>query len=260
MQYHLDTIPVWEAMEQNTACPLCALYRRVEASEIERSLGGSVMEPDARIRVNEKGICARHHGQLFAMQNRLGHALLVDSHTKELLKKLEGLEKRAASCEKRGLFGGGLVRFQLLLEGFGGGDGLEGVARELEDMCHTCVICGDIQSHMERYFYTFLHLWKTDAAFREKWQASRGVCLPHAADLLFRAQKHLSGSARRDFATSLLSLVKANLVQDEKDLEWFTLKFDYRNQQKPWGNSRDALERTVNRLRGFCVGGGETQE
>lgn len=49
-------------------------------------------------------------------------------------------------------------------------------------------------------------------------------------------------------------------MQDEKDLEWFTLKFDYRNQQKPWGNSRDALERTVNRLRGFCVGGGETQE
>ena len=33
MQYHLDTIPVWEAMEQNTACPLCALYRRVEAAE-----------------------------------------------------------------------------------------------------------------------------------------------------------------------------------------------------------------------------------
>ena len=92
MQYHLDTIPVWEAMEQSTACPLCALYRRVEASEIERSLGGSVMEPDARIRVNEKGICARHHGQLFAMQNRLGHALLVDSHTKELLKKLEERE------------------------------------------------------------------------------------------------------------------------------------------------------------------------
>ena len=26
MQYHLDTIPVWEAMEKNTACPLCALY------------------------------------------------------------------------------------------------------------------------------------------------------------------------------------------------------------------------------------------
>ena len=180
------------------------------------------------------------------MQNRLGHALLVDSHTKELLKKLEGLEKRAASCEKRGLFGGG--------------DGLEGVARELEDMCHTCVICGDIQSHMERYSIPFC-ICGNRRGIPEKWQASRGVCLPHAAEPAFsRAKKHLSGSARRDFATSLLSLVKANLVQDEKDLEWFTLKFDYRNQQKPWGNSRDALERTVNRLRGFCVGGGETQE
>lgn len=114
MQYHLDTIPVWEAMEQNTACPLCALYRRVEASEIERSLGGSVMEPDARIRVNEKGICAGTTGSSLPCKTGLGHALLVDSHTKELLKKLEGLEKRAASCEKRGLFGGG--------------DGLEGVA------------------------------------------------------------------------------------------------------------------------------------
>ena len=103
MQYHLDTIPVWEAMEKNTACPLCALYRRVEDMEIERSLGGSVMEPDARIRVNERGICAHHHERLFAMQNRLGHALLADSHTKELLKKLEALQKRAGET-KRGRY------------------------------------------------------------------------------------------------------------------------------------------------------------
>lgn len=245
MQYHLDTIPVWEAMEQNTACPLCALYRRVEAAEIERSLGGSVMEPDARIRVNEKGICARHHEQLFAMQNRLGHALLVDSHTKELLKKLDKLEKRVAAGEKRGIFGGG--------------DSLEGAAHDLEALCCSCVVCDDIQSHMERYFYTFLHLWKTDEGFRKKWEASRGVCLPHAAALLTRAQKHLGASVRRSFAQSLLALVKSNLAQDEKDLEWFTQKFDYRNQQKPWGNSRDALERTVNRLRGYCVGGNDAQ-
>lgn len=34
-------------------------------------------------------------------------------------------------------------------------------------------------------------------------------------------------------------------------------KFDYRNQSKPWGNSRNALERTVNRLRGRCIVTGE---
>ena len=100
MRYHIDTIPVWEALEKETGCPLCALYQKCEETEIDRSLGGSVMEPDARIRVNEKGICQRHHQQLFAMQNRLGHALLVDSHTKETLQKMDGMEKCIASAKK----------------------------------------------------------------------------------------------------------------------------------------------------------------
>ena len=48
MIYHLDTIPVWEAMEKETPCPFCSLYERMEQQEVERSLGGSVMEPDTR--------------------------------------------------------------------------------------------------------------------------------------------------------------------------------------------------------------------
>ena len=98
MIYHLDTIPVWEAMEKETPCPFCSLYERMEQQEVERSLGGSVMEPDTRIRVNETGICARHHQQLFGMQNRLGHALLTDSHSKELLKSWTSWKSRRTVC------------------------------------------------------------------------------------------------------------------------------------------------------------------
>jgi len=239
MQYHLDTIPVWEAMEKETCCPLCALYQKCEETEIDRSLGGSVMEPDARIRVNEKGICSKHHQQLFEMKNRLGHALLTDSHSKELLKKLNGLEKLLPSG-KKALFSGG-------------NDSLTALTSELKKLTTTCVICDDIDMHMQRYFYTFLHLWKKDPAFREKWEGSKGVCLPHAAELLTHAQKHLNSANQRLFAESLLKLIQAQLSQDEKDLEWFTLKFDYRNQDKPWGNSRNALERTINRLRGASI-------
>ena len=65
--------------------------------------------------------------------------------------------------------------------------------------------------------------------------------------------KQLNAANQQLFAQSLLSLLKSNLAEDEKDLEWFTLKFDYRNQSKPWGNSRNALERTINRLRGECI-------
>lgn len=242
MRYHIDTIPVWEAMEKETACPLCALYQRCEETEIDRSLGGSVMEPDARIRVNERGICCKHHQQLFMMQNRLGHALLVDSHSKEHLKKLDELDKLLPSAASRkSLFGGNKNDSTLAL------------AEALEKLSTSCVICEDIDSHMRRYMYTFLHLWKTDTRFRKTWAASKGMCLPHAAEMLRHAGKHLNAAQQAEFAKELLELVKQNLAEDEKDLEWFTLKFDYRNQSKPWGNSRNALERTINRLRGLCI-------
>ena len=136
MIYHLDTIPVWEAMEKETPCPFCALYERMEQQEVERSLGGSVMEPDTRIRVNETGICARHHQQLFGMQNRLGHALLTDSHSKELLKKLEKLEKQAENLPKRGLFSKRTEEDEL--------------AAALRALSSGCVICEGIDSHMKR--------------------------------------------------------------------------------------------------------------
>lgn len=243
MPYHLDTIPVWEAIELDSPCLLCALNRKCEADEIDKALGGSVMEPDVRIRVNERGICQRHHQQLFAMKNRLGHALLTDSHSKELLKKLEKLE---VAPGKKGLFQKD--------------DSLASLAQALENLTGGCVVCEAIDGHMQRYLYTFLHLWKTDTAFRQKWEQSKGVCLPHAAQLLRQADRHLGGANRQAFAKSLLSLVRQNLSQDEKDLEWFTLKFDYRNQTKSWGNSRDALPRTVNRLRGACIDPDATPE
>lgn len=240
MQYHLDTIPVWEALELNTPCPLCALYAKTDKAETERSLGGSVMEPSERIKINETGLCQHHHQRLFGLQNRLGHALLTDSHTKEQLKKLDKLEKQADGISGRGLFGKG--------------SGSNELVDALKAMANGCVICLSTESHMKRYLYTFVHLWKSDDAFKQKWEASDGLCLPHAAQLIDMASRELSGDKLRQFCKAMLAELKKHLSQDEKDLEWFTLKFDYRNQDKPWGNSRNALERTVNRLRGRCLG------
>ena len=239
MQYHLDTIPVWEAMETHSGCPICTLLKKAEQMEIERSLGGSVMEPAVRIRVNELGICQNHHQQLFLQKNKLGHALLTDSHTKELLGKLD---KLAPVGGARSFFGKAASSPAAKL------------AQELDALTQSCIVCESIQTHMNRYLYTFLHLWKKDSRFKAAWERSKGVCIPHAVVLLRQAQKQLSATQQKDFADSLLTLLKASLAEDEKDLEWFTLKFDYRNQDKPWGNSKNALERSVNRLRGHCLG------
>lgn len=242
MQYHLDTIPVWDALRLGGPCPLCAMHFKEERLEVERTLGGAVMEPDERIRVNRTGFCQAHHQQLAAMSNKLGHSLLMDSHTLEILPKLEAAQKSIGSGGKAGLFRPAA------------GGGLDKAIALLEETSRGCIICDELSVHMARYLYTFTQLWKKDAKFRAEWEQSQGVCLPHAAELLRAAQQHLNAADQAEFAASVLSLTRKALDTDEQDLKWFTLKFDYRNQDKPWGNSKNALERTVNRLRGWCLG------
>ena len=43
MSYHIDTIPIWDAVRSGSECPLCTLARSVESGMIELYLGGSVM-------------------------------------------------------------------------------------------------------------------------------------------------------------------------------------------------------------------------
>jgi hypothetical protein len=40
----------------------------------------------------------------------------------------------------------------------------------------------------------------------------------------------------------------------QEDISWFIKKFDYRFENESWKNSKDAVERTVNKVRGWCVG------
>ena len=108
---------------------------------------------------------------------------------------------------------------------------------------------------MERYLYTLLYLWRKESEFRKAFAGSKGLCLPHYAQLLKMAPEELSGQELSEFVKTLTTLMQDNLARIEKELEWFTLKFDYRNLDKPWGNSQDAVERSINKLRGHTVEG-----
>ena len=94
------------------------------------------------------------------------------------------------------------------------------------------------------------------AGLREAFAASKGLCLPHYFQVMQDAPRHLSGKTLEEFSQTAMRVERENLARVEKDLEWFTLKFDYRNKDKPWGNSQDAVERAINKLRGKCVGDG----
>lgn len=248
MRYHIDTIPVWDAMKLEGECPLCALRRGIERGEVERFLGGSVMEPDVRVQVNAKGFCPRHHVLLYAQQNRLGHALMVHTHLRETREKAAKILDAAQSG------GGGSRLGRMLGRGGGDKDPLVAAADALDALTGSCILCDSITDNMNRYAYTFLHLYSHDTAFRQAFTGGKGLCLKDAALLLRMAGEALSAKEQTAFAADLSRLMQDNLKRVEDELEWFTLKFDYRNADKPWNNSRDALERAVTKLRGWCLG------
>ena len=242
MRYQIDTIPVWEAIEYQGDCMLCTLRAKTEAGEIERALGASVMEPDVRVRTNERGICPTHHRMMFETRNRLGHALLMDTRATEVLQKLSHIKPRI----QNGRMNGSSLFSSRTAE--------PAIAAALRELTAHCVVCETIQAHMERYLYTTLYLWKTEPKFQKQFADSKGVCIPHAAGLIEASAKHLNVKQRAEFTEVCLRLLTERLAEDEKDLLWFTQKFDYKNQHKSWGNSKNAIERTVNRLRGYCLG------
>ena len=252
MRYHIDTIPVWDAMKLDGECLLCALERKTELGEAERYLGASVMEPDVRVKVNDRGFCRKHHAMLFSMSNRLGHALMLESHTIEIREKLakisDKLEKNAA-----------------LLKNAGIGDKLNGKtkaatdeilkqAQAVNEMADSCLMCDTIRENMNRYLHTFFHLYQNDGDFRSRFEKSKGLCLPHLGQLLEAATQELNARDLGSFITTLTRMEKENMDRIQEDISWFIKKFDYRYENESWKNSKDAVERTVNKVRGWCVG------
>ncbi|MDR1600018.1 MAG: DUF6062 family protein [Oscillospiraceae bacterium] len=216
----IDTAPVLEAFAAGGECPLCALRDQTEAGYLDQFLGGSVMEPAMRVLVNEKGFCARHFSRLYAANNHLGVALMAHTHLKDTI---TALEKRWTQPRKGGLF----------------------PTRRRQEPglpAKTCALCDRLDATMDRYVKTTVWLWKNDARFRERFNGSLGLCVAHAEAVIAA-----SDGAMRE---AMVKLELDNLRRVEKELEWFTLKFDYRNHDKPWGESKDALPRAIQKLAG----------
>jgi hypothetical protein len=252
MKYHLDTIPVWDAVKKDGECPLCALERRTELGEAERYLGASVMEPDIRVTVNRSGFCTDHHRMLFSMSNRLGHALMLESHMIEIRQKMDRINDKLEKSAK-----------QLVNAGLG--DKLNGKAKAatqeilnqaqaVNEMADSCLMCESIAENMGRYLHTFFHLYQHDTDFRTRFKNSKGLCLPHLGQMLEAAARELSAKDLGEFVQTVTKLNRENYDRIQEDISWFIKKFDYRYENESWKNSKDAVERTVNKLRGWSVG------
>ena len=221
------TIPVNEAFEASRddptcGCPMCAIYRKLEENELDLILGASMMEPDVRIKTNEQGFCRLHYDLMFVRKNRLGMALTLESHLKELQKDI-----------KEGAFG------------------IPGAkpAKRIAELEGSCYVCKRINYHFVHMVETVVYLWETDEDFPGKLEAQPYFCLPHYRALLDYALKRLGKKKVGPFADACGTVVNAYLETLTDDVSWFCKKFDYRYDSEPWYNSKDAVERAIKFLR-----------
>lgn len=252
MKETIYTIPVSEAFEKDCECPLCELKNRFENDSVQYFVGPSLMEPDTRIETNDSGFCARHFELMYATKtNRLGIGLMLDTYMQEQTARLKkafggGAGTTASSDEdtekgkKPSLFG----------KKSASGGKADKVLRYLEDHEKKCAICKKLDYTMARYVEIILQLFFSEKSFRERIENGKGFCLPHLKLLLETAGKKLSGGKYAQFSGTVLNVQLQNLERIEKEVDWFTKKFDYRNQEAPWGNSRDALIRGIKKMTG----------
>ena len=237
MKEQLYTIPVNDAFNEPCECPLCKIYDNLEQESIDFMLGPSYMEDDIRMETNKTGFCTKHIKQLYDRQNRLGIALMLHTHMKHTG---EHIEKMAKSCNssKKNLFGkkdkSPLIDF----------------IKEIE---YSCYICNRIETVFDRYIKTVIHCYTHDDDFKKKFNESKGFCTKHYGMLYEYAKKTLNSSALNNFISDLNDIYINNFKRVTDELEWFIDKFDYKNENEPWKNSKDAIQRSILKTNGLFI-------
>ena len=221
------TIPVNEAFEASRddpscGCPMCAIYRKLEENELDLILGASMMEPDVRIKTNEQGFCRLHYDLMFVRKNRLGMALTLESHLKELQEDIK--------------------------EGTFGTPGTKPLKR-ITELESSCYVCKRAAFHFEHMAETVVFLWDSDEDFGPKLRAQPYFCIPHYKKLLEYGQKRLGKKKLTQFTAEVGKVVNDYMTTLTEDVSWFCKKFDYRYDQEPWYNSKDSVERAIKFLR-----------
>lgn len=219
------TIPINEAFDEGVRekcrCPFCRLYEKLQKNELELILGASMMEPDVRVKTNRLGFCPRHYEKMFARGNHLGLGLILESHLNELREDMKG---GAADLLK--------------------GKGSTAVAREAK-LEESCYVCERIAFHFGKMTDNTLLLWKSDPAFRKKFAAQPMFCLPHYRLLAEAGKQGLGKKEYPAFYADLEEVTYRYFDELRGDVSHFCKKFDYRYDDEPWGNSKDAALRAI---------------
>jgi hypothetical protein len=176
---------------------------------------------------------------MFDYGNTLGNGWILKTHYMRLMKEISAEFKKFSPAKTtiKGIFAKNTSRVNAL--------GIWALEKE-----KSCYICRSFTDTYERYMDTFFILYKNDPAFRDKIKNSKGFCLKHFGDLCEASENKLNDKEKRDFYPELFRLMEENMERLAEDVTWLVDKFDYRNKDADWKNSRDAVQRGMQKIKG----------
>lgn len=208
-------------------CPFCSLRDRMEANEQKIILGAAMMDPEIRKKTNEKGFCREHFDKLAKAQNRLGLALILESHLADVK---NGIEKFSLGDLFVGKGNNALNRLEVL-------------ERE-------CYLCEKLDYHMSRIYENTVVMWQQDRDFRELFDLVGFFCLKDYGHLIGAAKNILDKKQYEDFYTSVKKKELEYFEIINQNVSEFCRSFDYRNDGENSDGVKYASEEALDFLKG----------
>ena len=221
MRYHIDTGLIIEKFQTDCECPLCEIQKIVEEQFLHEFLNDAVMEDNTRIKVGQRGFCAKHFDMLFARQNKLSIALQIGTRAEVMSMYLEKLSSAKAAKK---------------------------AANVIDNFDKTCIICSLQEESMVKYYKTVAQLFMREKEFYKMLFSCKGFCMHHYAELL-RYSAH-AGFMKNEYVSVLSTCQKRNFDRLQSELKYFCDKHDYRNAMLPMGDAETALPRMREKLYG----------
>ncbi len=241
MKEQLYTIPLNDAVNAGDECPFCYIERSIEQDLLDFVLGSgsSYMEADIREITDKAGFCRTHFRKMFDYGNTLGNAWILKTHYQRMIGEMQKTFAEVKSGKPH-------MKKKFLGQDTGGSP-IGAWVRQKEASCY---ICSQYRDTYDRYLDTFFYLFRQDQAFRDKIQSGKGFCLSHFGDLCETADRLLKEKDREDFYACVLPVMEENMKRVAEDVAWMVEKFDYRNKDADWKNSKDAIQRGMQKLKG----------
>lgn len=239
MKEKLYTIEITDALKAGDECAFCYLERKLEQNTLSFVLGSSYMESDVRGQTDKQGFCRAHTKMMFQYGNQLGNAWILKTRfqymNQELVKQMEGY-----SAPKASLFG----RMKKTEES------ASSLSRWMHSQEGSCYVCTRLSETYERMINTFVYMVQKDKDFIGLLDGSKGFCMHHFADILDACEQKLGEKERGEILPVLFRVMRKNLDRLQEDINWFVEKNDYLNADADWKNSKDAVQRTMQKLVG----------